>query len=165
MRNGLQFVALLEACKGGVVLLAGFGLLGLVHRDAQRMAEELVQHFHLNPASRFPRIFVEAFAKANDATLWLLAGAAFSYASLRLFEAFGLWRRQRWAEWLGAVSGAVYIPVEVYELAHGVSWPKVTLLVVNTACVLFLVQALRAHEKVGLATDPVNSGPGVEHRV
>jgi len=140
----IRLIALLEAAKGALVFLAGFGLLGLVHHDAQRIAEEIVRHFRLNPASRFPRIFIEVSGHANDSTLWLLAGAAFAYAAVRLFEAFGLWRGQRWAEWLGAVSGALYVPIEIYELLHGVSWPKLLILFVNLLCVIFLVQALRA---------------------
>jgi uncharacterized membrane protein (DUF2068 family) len=129
------------------VLLAGFGLLAMIHPDAQRMAEELVRHFHLNPGSRFPRIFIEATNKSNASTLWLLAGASFAYAALRFFEAFGLWRQRRWAEWLGTVSAALYIPVELYELLQRVSWPMVTLLAVNTACLVYLVKALRSRDR------------------
>ncbi len=144
-RRSVRLIALFEAAKGSLVLLAGFGLLGLIHRDVGHFAEELVRHFHLNPASRFPRIFLEAAAKSNDTTLVLLACAAFAYAAFRLTEAFGLWHQRRWAEWLGAVSGSVYIPIELYELMHGVSWPKVMVLTVNLACVVYLVAALRAH--------------------
>ena len=143
--QGIRLIAVFEATKGGLVLLAGFGLLGLIHRDVGRLADELVRHFHLNPASRFPRIFVEAAAKSNDTILVLLACAAFAYAAFRLVEAFGLWHQRRWAEWLGAISGSAYIPIELYELMHGVSWPKVTLLVVNLACVVYLVVVLHSH--------------------
>ena len=143
-KQSIRVIAMFEAAKGGLVLLAGFGLLGLIHRDVGRLAEELVRHFHLNPASRFPRIFVEAAAKSNDTILVLLACAAFAYAAFRLVEAFGLWHQRRWAEWLGAVSGSVYIPIELYELMHGVSWPKVMLLTVNLACVVYLVSVLRS---------------------
>ncbi len=144
-QRSVRLIAIFEAAKGSLVLLVGFGLLGLIHRDVGHFAEELVRHFHLNPASRFPRIFLEAAAKSNDTTLVLLACAAFAYATFRLTEAFGLWHQRRWAEWLGAVSGSVYIPIELYELMHGVSWPKVMLLTVNLACVVYLVAALRSH--------------------
>lgn len=143
---GLRFIALLEATKGALVLLAGFGLFELVHRNIQDMAETLVQHFHLNPASRYPRIFIDTAGQLNDGNLWWLAGVAFAYALVRLVEAYGLWHRQRWAEWLGAVSGGIYVPVELYELLHGVSWPKVLVLAVNAVCVVYLVQALRGRD-------------------
>jgi uncharacterized membrane protein (DUF2068 family) len=143
-KKGIRFIALLEASKGVLVLLAGFGLLELIHRDVQRLAEQLVRHFYLNPANRLPRIFVEAAINSSNSTLWLLAFGAFLYATLRLFEAFGLWRRRRWAAWLGVASGALYIPIELYELLRGVSWPKVTLLFVNTVCVVYLSRMLSA---------------------
>ena len=53
-------IALLEGGKGLLVLLAGVGLLGLIHHDVQAVAEVLVREAHLNPASHIPRIFIEA---------------------------------------------------------------------------------------------------------
>ena len=141
-RRAVRSIALLEAAKGSLVLLAGFGLLEFLHRDVQHLAEELVMHFHLNPASRFPRFFIDLSARINDTTLWLMTGGALLYASLRLFEAFGLWHQRRWAEWLGAVSGAIYIPIESYELLHGFSALKLTLIAINMVCVIYLAYAL-----------------------
>lgn len=143
--RSLRFVALLEAAKGGVVLLAGLGLFELLHHDIQQMAEELVRHFHLNPASHYPRIFIDSASRINDGNLRLLAGAALAYAMVRALEAYGLWHQQRWAEWFGAVGGAIYIPVEIYELLHGASWPKALVLAINVLCVAFLARALLPH--------------------
>src|SRR4051812_4300349 len=93
---GLDAVAVVEGLKGLVILLAGFGLLSLVHRDVQAIAEDIVAHFHLNPASRYPRVFLDFSARTSDARLWLFATLAFCYAALRLAEAYGLWRRRGW---------------------------------------------------------------------
>jgi uncharacterized membrane protein (DUF2068 family) len=65
------------------------------------------------------------------------------YATVRFVEAYGLWRARGWAEWLAAVSGAIYIPFELYEIARGVSWIKVAALVLNVVIVAFMVYALR----------------------
>ena len=43
---------------------------------------------------------------------------------VRFVEAFGLWRRKRWAAWFGVLSGGIYVPMELYEMAHGYSWVK-----------------------------------------
>ena len=40
--DGVRAIATLEAAKGALVLIAGCGLLSLVHHDAQRLAGELV---------------------------------------------------------------------------------------------------------------------------
>jgi uncharacterized membrane protein (DUF2068 family) len=57
---------------------------------------------------------------------------------VRFIEAFGLWRRKRWAAWFGVLSGGIYIPVELFEVAHGLSWAKLTVLTVNLAVVAYL---------------------------
>lgn len=81
--GGLRAVALIELGKGAVVLLAGAGLLSLVHGDVGPLAEELVLRAHLNPASGTPRVFVETAARLIDARLWLRSAGALAYALLR----------------------------------------------------------------------------------
>lgn len=137
--SGLRLVALLEAAKGAVVVIAGFGLMALVHRDVQAVAEDIVRHLHINPARHFPHIFLDAAAAATDARLWTLALAAMLYAIIRFAEAFGLWREQSWAEWFGIFSGAIYLPLEVYELTVRVSVIKVCILLVNLVVVGWLI--------------------------
>ena len=128
-RAGLKTIAIFEALKGSIVLLAAAGLISL---------EEIVRHFHLNPANRYPRIFLDAAASLTSGKLWLLAGGAFLYATIRFAEAYGLWNERAWAEWLGAISGGIYVPIEVFELMHGVSVLKVSLLLLNIGIVAFL---------------------------
>jgi len=139
---GLWLVILFEGAKGGLVLLTGFGLLAFIHRDLHNAAEDLVRHFHLNPAHHYPRIFLDAAARVNDIQLWLLALAAFLYAVVRFIEAFGLWHRKRWAAWFGVLSGGIYIPVELFEVVHLLSWAKLTVLSVNLAIIAYLGYAL-----------------------
>ena len=77
LSSALRSVAVLEAFKGALVLLTGLGLLSLVHRDVHDMAAQLIRHAHLNPASRYPRIFLDLAAHLDDSRMWLLAlGAA-----------------------------------------------------------------------------------------
>ena len=46
---------------------------------------------------------------------------------------------RKWAEWFGVVTGGMYIPVEIYEVTRGASWPKITLLAVNIGVVTYLL--------------------------
>jgi uncharacterized membrane protein (DUF2068 family) len=142
--SGVRVIAALEAAKGLVILVAGLGLLRFVHQDLETLAEDLVRHFHLNPASRYPRIFLELAYRLSDVRLWLLALMAFAYASLRLVEAYGLWRQRRWAEWLAAGSGAIYVPIEIYELFAGVTPLRVATLTLNVAIVAYMGSMLWA---------------------
>ena len=142
LTEGLRAVAVYEAAKGTLVLLAGFGLLSIMHRDLQAFAEQLVGHLHLNPAKGYPRIFLDAATHVTDARLWLLAGFALMYAGVRWIEAYGLWLEKRWAEWLAVASGGIYVPAEAYEIAEGVTWTKILLLTVNVCIVAYLIYVL-----------------------
>lgn len=139
---GLRAIALFEAGKGALVLIAGFGLAALVHRDAQHIAERLVHRLHLDAAKRYPRIFLDLMSNVSDAQLWALAALAAVYAVLRFAEAYGLWFGQRWGEWIAAVSGGIYVPVEIYELSRGVSWIKLGALFLNAAVVGYMCYML-----------------------
>lgn len=141
-REGLRVVAACEALKGGLVLAAGCGLLTLVHRDLHRAAVQVVRVLHLNPAQHFPTIFIDAAAKVTDLQLWTLALSAFLYAVVRFIEAYGLWKRQAWAEWFGLVSGAIYLPIELYEAIREPTWPRLSVFLVNAALVAYLGRVL-----------------------
>ncbi len=147
----IRAVALLEAAKGTLVLLTGFGALSLIHRDAQRFAEQLVEHLHLNPAKHYPQIFIEAAANLTKPRLLVLAIFAAIYGLVRLVEAYGLWFGRRWAEWFAAVSGAIYIPFELYELFHRMSWLSLGALVGNVLVVGLMVNALYRAQSAGNA--------------
>lgn len=141
--RGLRTVAAFEAAKGAIVLLAGFGMLGLLHRDVRAIAAAFVSHLHLSPSGHAAGLFLEAAARVTDARLWLLATMAAAYSALRLTEALGLWRGRRWAVWLGAASGALYVPVEAYELWSRPSAVKAAALGANLLIVAYLAARLR----------------------
>ena len=143
----IRSIAVFEAAKGLLVLLVGCGLLALIHHDLQANAEELVRHLHLNPASRYPRIFLHAADALTDVRLWLLAAGAAAYAGMRFLEAYGLWRERSWAKWLAVISEGIYLPVEIYELFGRVTWPKVTVLVTNIAIVAYMLCSLIAENR------------------
>lgn len=159
--GGVRIVAVIEAAKGLLVLAAGLGLFALVHRDAQAVAENIVRHFHLNPASRAPRVFLDLAAKATDSNLQLLALGASGYSLARFVEAYGLWRERRWAEWFGTVAGGIYIPIEIYELWERVTWIRAGLLAVNVAIVAYLAAVLweTRREKAAKLSPPRQGHP------
>lgn len=136
--KGLRTVALFEAAKGVVVIMAGFGLLMMIHHDAQSVAEDVVRHLHLNPAHHFPRIFIAAVERTNDTRLWVLATGAAAYTVIRFVEAYGLWHRRVWAEWFGILSGSLYLPMELYALVVRLTPVKAAVLLVNLVVVGWL---------------------------
>jgi uncharacterized membrane protein (DUF2068 family) len=140
--KGLRTVALFEGAKGLLVLLAGFGLLGLIHRNLQDWAEQLVRHLHLNPARHLPQIFLDAVGRLNDSHLLLIAAGALFYSLARFVEAYGLWNQRRWAEWIAVVSGSAYLPIEIYGLVRHVSWARIVIVMINLLVVYYVARVL-----------------------
>jgi uncharacterized membrane protein (DUF2068 family) len=139
----IRAIALWEAGKGLLVLLAGTGVFLLVHRDIQATAERLVTHLHLDPAARYPRIFLKLASEASPGRLRLLALGALVYAVVRLAEAVGLWHDRSWAEWLGVVTGSIYVPFEVAALIRHPGPETLVTLGVNLVVILVLAQRLQ----------------------
>jgi uncharacterized membrane protein (DUF2068 family) len=141
-KSGLRVVAVFEATKGALVLLVGCGLLAFVHKDLHEAATQLVRALHFNPAKHYPSIFIDAADRVTDLQLWMMALSALFYSLVRFVEAYGLWHRQQWAEWFGFLSGGIYIPMEVFEVSRQLTWPRVTVLVVNIGVVAYLSDIL-----------------------
>jgi uncharacterized membrane protein (DUF2068 family) len=141
-RGALRVVALFEAIKGLLVVFVGFGVLAFIHQDLHSAAEQLVRHFHLNPARHHPMIFIDAAQHLTDRYLWAMAFSALLYSTVRFVEAYGLWHQRQWAKWFGLLSGAMYVPVELIAIMRCATWPKVTVLVINASIVGYLAYAL-----------------------
>src|SRR5260370_7964931 len=71
----------------------------------------------------------------------------FFYSALFLSEGRGLGLAKRWAEYLTIVTTACLMPVELYEIYVHASWPRVVVLLVNTAVVAYLILELRRKKK------------------
>jgi uncharacterized membrane protein (DUF2068 family) len=139
--GGLRAVATFEASKGALALLAGSGLLLLWHTDAQAAADALARHLHLNPARLHGGVIGEALESASAHLRWIALGSL-AYAGVRFTEAYGLWRERTWAEWFGVVSGLVYVPFDVVEIARRPGLPSFAMLALNLLIVGYLVRRL-----------------------
>ncbi|SFK39997.1 DUF2127 domain-containing protein [Methylophaga sulfidovorans] len=141
-QTGLRLIAIMEASKGGLALLISLGLHALMGHNIEQLAEKLFSHLHLNPASHYPNIVLLALADINNTKLMIVAIAALLYSLLRFVEAYGLWHKYRWTEWLALVSSVVYLPFELYELYQKTDVLSVLLLVINTLVIIYLAAVL-----------------------
>lgn len=134
----VRALALYEAAKGLLVIVAGAGILRSPH-TLETAAEALVAHLHLNPAKDHPLIFTLVDAGSPSHLWWLALGAAV-YAAARFSESVGLWLGKRWAMWLAVLTAAIYIPFEIGALLRRPTVLAVGALAVNTAVVLYLLR-------------------------
>lgn len=137
-KSGIRAIAIYEAAKGLIGLLAGFGLLSLINRDLVDFAEDLIGFLHLNSEGRLAHRIVETIAKLNPSNIKIFFVLALIYATKQLVEAYGLWRLRAWAEWVAILSGLIYIPVEIYELIHKPTFTRAAILIFNIGIVIYL---------------------------
>jgi uncharacterized membrane protein (DUF2068 family) len=140
--ESIRAVALFEALKGALALLAAGGLFYFIPRDLRHIALELVGRLHLNAGKSYPDVFLRIVEDATNPQLWLIACLVLAYAAVRFTEAYGLWFERAWGEWVAAVSGAIYVPLELYELSRRVTWVRVSALLLNVAIVGLMAFAL-----------------------
>lgn len=80
----------------------------------------------------------------------LVAALLAGYAAAEAVEAAGLWLLSRLGEYFATVASAVFLPLEVRELAKGVMLTRAGAFTINIAAVMYL---LLAKYLFGLAAD------------
>lgn len=120
-------------------MLLGLGLLSLLHKDVEDVAENLLFRLHMNSEHRVGHAIVNAASKLTDARLWGIAAAAAADAAVRFVAAWGLWNRRVWAEWFVLLSGALYLPLETMKLAERANWLHIAVFAGNIAIVLYML--------------------------
>ena len=153
----LRGIATLELTKGMIVLLAAVGILLMMRReDPWDIADGLLRLLHISPDHHFAQVFLDWADSLTIAKIWTVAAAALSYSVLRFIEAYGLWYARALAEWIALISGALYLPFEIYKLIHRQNLFHVSLLLINLAVVLYMAYAL----KTGQSTHRIRHQPG-----
>ncbi len=141
-RQALRAIAAFEALKGFAALAASLGFVGLLHHDLHHVVASLIGHIGLKPGDRYPAMVLTDIDQLLSADLRPLLLAATAYVLVRFTEAYGLWKDRWWGEWLGALSGALYIPFELWHFAHHPSVASAAVALANMAVVGFLGQQL-----------------------
>lgn len=155
---GLRGVAVFEAGKGALALLAAIWVLTLRHKDMKEVADSLLtalhKILHINPDRHFFQLIQRSVGGLTHSGLHVIAGLVLLYAVIRFVEATGLWLEKEWAEWFALISGAAYMPFEIYELARHPTAIKWGVLAINTLIVLYVAWLLRdSHRRRRLARE------------
>jgi uncharacterized membrane protein (DUF2068 family) len=144
---GLRGIALLEAAKGVLAVLVAVWLVSLLHKDVTDVAEHLLrilhQIFRLNPDGHLARAVIRGARRVTPNNLDLWIGGTILYSIIRFAEATGLWLEKQWAEWFALISGCLYLPIEIFELAHHATPIKWVIFAINLLIVAYLAWLLR----------------------
>ena len=147
-----RFIIRLLGLERGIRGLIVF-IVGLVVWRLQISQETLVDH--LNSALPLLKRFADQIGcNMNDSgiinflssvlstsphTLYLITIALLAYGLLQIVEGTGLWYQKRWAEYLAVVATSAFIPLEIFELTHKITFLRAGALVVNIAAVIWLL--------------------------
>jgi uncharacterized membrane protein (DUF2068 family) len=144
---GLRGIALLEAAKGVLAVLLAVWLVSLLHKDIQDVAEHLLRILHkifrIHPDGRIAREIIHGARRVTRGNLHLWIGGTLIYSGIRFAEATGLWLEKQWAEWFALISGCLYLPIEIYELARHATPIKWGVFATNVLIVAYLAWLLR----------------------
>ena len=128
------------------IVLAAVGIVLLTHTHTNWPAEItlLAKKLGLDPNSNWIQRILKDAAKVNAKRDVLFGIVALAYAVLEGTEAYGLWKRRRWGEWLTVIATSLLLIPEVWELTKSTTLLKVGALIVNLAIVLYLLDRLDA---------------------
>lgn len=86
---------------------------------------------------------LEKALAAKPSTLSLLTLMLAAYALLEVVEGVGLWLLARWGEYFAVVATAIFLPLEVHDLAKGITLTRALTFAINVAAVVYLLIAKR----------------------
>jgi uncharacterized membrane protein (DUF2068 family) len=138
----LRAVALYEAAKAFLALGVGVAAVLLLGGDVDGEILRLMDHVGLSPDGPFANMLLHSMQRAEAIGGHAVLSLTLLYASVRLWVAVGLWLQKVWGEWLGAGSGAIYIPFEIEALVRHPGWTPILLLIGNVVIIAYLCARL-----------------------
>ncbi len=143
----IHFISTEKIVKGVLLIAAAFELLSLLDQDVNAWATDFVSRHGIDAGNRYVHAILERVAGVDNKQLITLSVVALFYSGLLFTEGLGLWFQKRWAEYLTAISTALLIPLEIYEIYQRPTWFRVAILIINLFIVWYLATRLRDESK------------------
>jgi uncharacterized membrane protein (DUF2068 family) len=150
----LLAIAVFKLFKCVLLVSVGVGALRLLHKDIAVTVQHWVDVLHVDPDNHFFHAIITKVLGVTPKQLELLSIGTFFYAALLLTEGVGLLLKKHWAEYFTVITTAVFIPLELYEIAKHVSVTKIIVLLVNVAIVAYLIVRIRNRNRAESGVEP-----------
>jgi uncharacterized membrane protein (DUF2068 family) len=145
-----KWLVLIAAYKSLLALLfaaIGVGALNLLHKDIDDVLAQVATQLRFNPESRFVNFVLDKASLLDAPMLKRIGALAFSYAGVSLVEGIGLYFEKIWAEYLTLAITASFLPWEIFEVMHRITWMRVGLLAANAAIFFYLLKLVAGRRK------------------
>jgi uncharacterized membrane protein (DUF2068 family) len=149
----LVLIAAYKFLLAAMFVAVGVGALRLMHKDIDDVISHIGDLLRFNPESRFVNFLYDRASLINDPLLKRIGALAFSYAGLSLAEGIGLYLEKAWGEYLTLAITASFLPWEIFEVFHRLTWVRVVLLLVNALVFVYLLRIVVDRRK------PVETAP------
>ena len=152
----IHLISIEKTVKAIVLVVVAFKLISLVDQDVHTWAADFVTRHGIDIGNRYVHAALERLVGISNSQIITWSVIAFFYSAVLLIEALGLWFQKRWAEYMTAISTALLLPVELYEIYERFTWVRIAILVINIFIVWYLATRLRDEKKeiVELTGDP-----------
>jgi len=145
--RGLLLIAVYKGLLALFFVALGIGAMHLLHRDIDDVISRIGDLLRFNPESKFVNFLYDQAWIINDPLLKRIGFLAFSYAGLSLAEGIGLYLEKAWGEYLTLIITASFLPWEIFEVFHRLTWVRVALLVVNLLVFVYLLKIVTGRRK------------------
>jgi uncharacterized membrane protein (DUF2068 family) len=167
-RRGLLLIGVMKLLKGLALVVAGVGVLSLLHRDAAETVRHWIEYIRIDPHDRLIDHFLERIAGVSPRTMRRLGVGTLIYAVVFCTEGVGLLLGKHWAEYMTAGVTTSFLPLEAYELIRHPSIVKGVVMAINVAVVIYLVLEIRKerglHQRPAHTAEPKPAPPAAKDR-
>jgi uncharacterized membrane protein (DUF2068 family) len=136
-------IGLFKLVKGLGLLIAGIGLLKLLHKDIADVVLHWVSVLRVDPDNRFIHNALVKVFNVTPKQLKELSVGTFIYSGIFLTEAAGLLTHKHWAEYMTLISTTLFIPLELWEIHLHFTMLKLAITLVNAGIVWYLAARLK----------------------
>lgn len=153
----LPLIAVERAFRAVVLFAVGIALVTHPHAHWASDISHLAERLGLDPKGSVLKKIIEKVSKIPANQDVIFGVAALAYSGLESAEAYGLWKRKRWGEWLTVVATSLLFIPEIWELTKSATPLKVGALLANAAIVAYLVWRLRREHEEPVAAQSAPS--------
>ncbi|MEB3188528.1 MAG: DUF2127 domain-containing protein [bacterium] len=144
--TGVILIVAFKAFLGLLYVAVGIGAFSLRDRNIEELLLQLVDTISLDRDSHLVESAFKLLPMVTPGLLRNIAIGTLAYGTIEFIQAFGLYYRQLWAEWLIIVFTILLVPVEIYEIVKHATPVKFVVLALNVVIVWYLVKRQRAAE-------------------
>ncbi len=140
----LPWIAAERSFRALVLVAVGIALVSHPHADWAGEITRLAGRLGLNPNENWIQKILQKVRKVTPEQDVLFGVVALAYGALEATEAYGLFRRRRWGEWLTVVATSLLLIPETWALTKSVTALKLAGLLANLLIVAYLLWRLRS---------------------